>query len=490
MQESSIILTLVTFIPIIGGLFLLMLPNKQEGLIKKVAMLVAIINLIFCTYLVMAFDSAIPGMQFKQTVSWIPSLGINYAVGVDGISILFVFLTALLTVITFLASWSNINMRIKEYNFWFLFLSGSVIGVFISLDLFLFYLFWEIMLVPMYLIIGIWGGDNRLYASIKFFLYTLAGSVFMLVAIAAMYLKTGTFSIETLMAYNFPVNLQFWLFLAFALGFSIKVPMFPFHTWLPDAHVQAPTCGSVVLAGVLLKMGSYGFIRFCIPMFPDAVQTFMPLLLTLSVIGIIYGALMALAQTDLKKLIAYSSVSHMGFIMLGIFSLTKQGVAGGVLQMFNHGVTTGALFLCVGLIYERAHTKAIAELGGFAKQIPIYAVLFAIFSLSSLGLPGTNGFVGEFTIILGAYKSVASRPYAIVAMLGIIFGAAYTLWMYQRVMFMELKKEEFKKIKDLNFREIMTLFPFIIFTFWIGFYPAPFFGIMEATINAMRGLIS
>jgi NADH-quinone oxidoreductase subunit M len=487
MQESSYLLTLITFIPLIGGIIILALPQKKEELIKQVGLATAIIDMLLCIYLIAMFKTDQAGMQFKHTADWVSVSGINirYAIGVDGISVLFVFLTSFLTVISLLGSWSQIKFRIKEYNFWFLFLQMGVTGVFVSLDLFLFYMFWEVMLVPMYLIIGIWGGEQKLYASIKFFLYTLAGSVFMLVAIAAVYFKTGTFAVEELLKYNFPADLQFWLLIAFALGFAIKVPMVPFHTWLPDAHVQAPTAGSVILAGVLLKMGSYGFVRFCLPMFPDAIRLFMPLLLTLAVIGIIYGALMALAQTDLKKLVAYSSVSHMGFIMLGIFSLNEQGVAGGLLQMFNHGITTGALFLCVGYLYERTHTKVIADLGGFAKQMPIYAVCFGIFSLSSLGLPGTNGFVGEFTIILGAYRAEATRLFAIIAMLGIIFGAAYTLWMYQRVMFMELKREEFKKIKDINLREIITLGAFLIFVFWIGLYPAPFFKIMEQSIRAL-----
>jgi NADH-quinone oxidoreductase subunit M len=487
MQESSFLLTYITFIPLIGAFIILAIPHKNVEMVKKIALVTAIIDLALCIYMISAFDTSIAGMQFKQTVDWINVSGmhIQYAVGIDGISVLFVFLTALLTIISVIYSWNVINFRQKEYYFWILFLHMGVSGVFMSLDLFLFYLFWEIMLVPMYLLIGVWGGENRLYASIKFFLYTLAGSVFMLVAIAAIYFKTGTFSVEALFTYEFTKEVQFWLFIAFALGFAIKVPMVPFHTWLPDAHVQAPTAGSVILAGVLLKMGSYGFLRFCLPMFPDAVRHFMPLLLTLSVIGIIYGALMALAQTDLKKLVAYSSVSHMGFIMLGIFAFNQTGIAGGVLQMFNHGITTGALFLCVGCLYERTHTKQIADLGGFAKQMPVYAVLFGVFSLSSLGLPGTNGFVGEFTIILGAYMAESTRIYAIFAMLGIIFGAAYTLWMYQRVMFQELKKESYKKIPDLSLREIIAFAPLFVFTFWIGLYPAPFFNIMAKSIEAL-----
>jgi NADH-quinone oxidoreductase subunit M len=477
------------------------LPKENPGLIKKVALITAIIDFILCIYMIMKFDSSFVGFQFTQVADWIMVSGIKiqYAVGIDGVSVLFVFLTALLTVIAVISSWNVIDFRQKEYYFWILFLHVGVMGVFISLDLFLFYLFWEIMLVPMYLVIGIWGGADRLYASIKFFLYTLAGSVFMLVAIAAIYYIGDTFSVVDLMGMDFAARvaalgigwdwqtIQTWLFVAFALGFAIKVPMVPFHTWLPDAHTQAPTAGSVILAGVLLKMGSYGFVRFCIPLFPDALVTFQPLLLTLSVIGIIYGALMALAQVDLKKLVAYSSVSHMGFIMLGIFALNEQGVAGGLLQMFNHGITTGALFLCVGYLYERTHTKQIKDLGGFAKQMPIYAICFAVFALSSLGLPGTNGFVGEFTIILGAYRAEATRIYAIFSMLGIIFGAAYTLWMYQRVMFMEIKREEFKKIGDITLREIITFVPLLIFTFWIGLYPAPFFKIMEVTIRSLVG---
>ena len=482
-------LSLITFVPLIGCLAVLLLPSKNPGLIKKVALGFAIFELILVLVMMSGFDSANGAFQFVQEASWInvSNIVIDYRLGVDGISILFIFLNALLTIIGILCSWSSIKFRVKEFHFWILFLEMGVMGVFMALDLFLFYLFWEIMLVPMYLLIGIWGGENRLYASIKFFLYTLAGSVFMLVAIAAIYYYHGTFDVVKLAELSYDVEVQKWLFLAFALGFAIKVPMVPVHTWLPDAHTQAPTAGSVILAGVLLKMGSYGFVRFCIPMFPDGLAIFQDLLLTLSVIGIIYGALMALAQVDLKKLVAYSSVSHMGFIMLGIFAVSEQGIAGGLLQMFNHGVTTGALFLCVGYLYERTHTKQIKDLGGFATQMPIYAIFFAIFCLSSLGLPGTNGFVGEFTIILGAYMMDATRIYAIFAMFGIIFGAAYTLWMYQRCMFMEIKNPEFKKIKDINAREIITFAPLLVFTFWIGLYPAPFFKIMEASIKKIVG---
>jgi NADH-quinone oxidoreductase subunit M len=374
-----------------------------------------------------------------------------------------------------------VKVRVKEYMIALLALETGMVGVFCALDLVLFYVMWEAMLIPMLLIIVIWGGPRRLYAGIKFFLYTLAGSVLMLLGIIALYYEGGqTFEIVKLMGQPYPMSFQIWVFLAFFIAFAIKVPMFPFHTWLPDAHVEAPTAGSVILAGVLLKMGTYGFLRFNIPMFPDATVYFTPAILVLSVIGIIYGALVAMAQDDMKKLIAYSSVSHMGFVTLGIFAMNAQGIEGGVLQMLNHGVTTGALFLCVGMIYERTHTRMIADYGGLAKVVPVYAAFLMIFTLSSLGLPGMNGFVGEFLILVGAFTT--QRAYAVLGTFGIILGAAYMLWLYQRVAFLELKEKN-RGLSDLLWKEVAVLLPLAVLVFWIGLYPNPLLGIMHETVR-------
>ncbi|HEX9860154.1 MAG TPA: NADH-quinone oxidoreductase subunit M, partial [Nitrospirota bacterium] len=448
---------------------------------RWLALITSGITFVLSLPLLTSFDTTTHNMQFVESSPWIPSWNVNYTVGVDGISVLLVILTTMLSLICVLASWKPIKNKVKEYMIALLLLETGMIGVFIALDLFLFYIFWEAMLIPMFLLIGIWGGPRKVYAAIKFFLFTLAGSVLMLLGIIALYYQGGqTFEIVKLMGQPYSFQFQFWVFLAFFLAFAIKVPMFPFHTWLPDAHVEAPTAGSVILAGVLLKMGTYGFLRFNLPMFPDAVAYFTPHIMVLSVIGIIYGALVAMIQKDLKKLIAYSSVSHMGFVTLGIFALNTQGLEGGILQMLNHGVTTGALFLCVGVIYERAHTRQIEDFGGLTRKVPIYATLFMIFTLSSLGLPGMNGFVGEFLILLGAFTS--QRIYAVIGTTGIILGAAYMLWMFQRVMFMDIKPKN-ENMPDIDWREALTLVPLAGLVFYIGIFPNPILEIMHASVS-------
>ena len=474
------ILSLVCFLPLIGAVAVL-LAGKRDGAARWLALITSGITFLVSIPLVTNFDRTTSDMQFVERQSWIPAWNVNYIVGVDGISVLLVMLTTLLTLICVISSWKAITVKVREYMIALLLLETGMIGVFIALDLFLFYIFWEAMLIPMFLLIIIWGGPRKMYAGLKFFLYTLAGSVLMLLGIIALYYQGGhTFEIVKLMGQHYPPEFQFWAFLAFFIAFAIKVPMFPFHTWLPDAHVEAPTAGSVILAGVLLKMGTYGFLRFNLPMFPEATMHFTPLILVLSVVAIIYGALVAMVQKDLKKLIAYSSVSHMGFVTLGIFAFTRQGMEGGILQMLNHGITTGALFLCVGLIYERTHTRMIADFGGLTKRLPIYAAFFMIFTLSSLGLPGMNGFIGEFMILLGAFTT--QRIYAIIGTTGIILGAAYMLWMFQRVMFMELKPKNMSLV-DLSMREALTLIPLAVFVFWIGIFPNPFLGIMHETVR-------
>jgi len=421
-------------------------------------------------------------------VPWIRSYGITYHFGIDGICLLLVLLTTFLTVVCVLSAFSAIQTRVKEFMIAFLFLETGMIGALVSLDLVLFYVFWEVMLVPMYLLIGIWGDPKRrIYAAVKFFIYTMVGSVLMLVAILALYFihgkATGQYTFDVLELYKFgvPLGAQYWLFGAFALAFAIKVPMFPFHTWLPDAHTEAPTAGSVILAGVLLKMGTYGFIRFAIPLFPNAAVKLLPLVSVLALIGIIYGALVCLMQEDLKRLVAFSSVSHLGYVMLGMFAFNTQGVQGSIYQMLNHGISTGALFLIVGIIYERRHTRMIADFGGLSKVMPVYAAIFMIVTLSSIGLPGTNGFVGEFLILLGAFK--ARTIYGVLGATGVVLGAAYMLWMFQRVMFGELKNPENLKLQDLNRREIVYMVPMVILIFVMGIYPKLFFKKMDVTVE-------
>jgi NADH-quinone oxidoreductase subunit M len=480
------ILTVVTFLPLLGVIILLFINGEKQERIKRVALTIAIIDFVISLPLFFLFKTDSSEFQFVQNVPWIKEFGISYHIGIDGISLFLFLLTSFLTFICILASW-NIKDRVKEYMIAMLILETGMLGVFISLDLFLFYVFWELMLIPMYLIIGVWGGPRRIYAAVKFFVYTMAGSVLMLVAILVLYFKyynvTGEYTFDLLKIYNLdiPLGAQFWLFLAFFFAFAIKVPMFPFHTWLPDAHVEAPTAGSVILAGVLLKMGTYGFVRFSLPLFPYASHQFVPLIACLAIVGIIYGALVALVQEDLKKLVAYSSVSHLGFVILGIFAFNIQGMEGAILQMINHGLSTGALFLIVGMLYERRHTRLIADYGGVTKKMPMLAIFFLIMTLSSIGLPGLNGFVGEFLVLVGTFK--ANKVYAVLAATGVILSACYMLWMFQRVMFNKMTNPENEKLKDINKREWALLLPITILVFWIGIYPKPIISRMDVSVN-------
>jgi NADH-quinone oxidoreductase subunit M len=489
------LLSLIAYIPLIGCVILLFLNKDDHKKIMYTAFGVAIVDILVSFLLLLGFDSSRADMQFVEKASWIPTLGVEYHFGIDGISLLLILMTTILCAIAIASSFTAIHERVKEYYVSLLFLQAGMLGVFMSLDLFLFYIFWEIMLVPMYFLIGIWGGGRRLYSAIKFFLYTLFGSLFMLLAILALYFLnrnpeygTGefTFNLLELTKMNLPLwPFQIWLFLAFFLGFAIKVPMFPFHTWLPDAHTDAPTAGSVLLAGVLLKMGTYGFVRFCLPLFPAATHYFVPLIAILSLVGIVYGGLVALAQKDIKRLVAYSSVSHLGFVMLGMFALNPHGITGSVLQMINHGISTGALFLIVGMIYERRHTRLIADFGGLSYQMPIFAGFFAVTMFSSIGLPGLNGFVGEFLILVGAFQS--NKVYAAIALLGVILGAAYMLWLFQRMMFGALDKAENRNLLDMSRREIAYMVPLVVFMVWIGIYPKPFIRILEpAVLNIVQ----
>jgi NADH-quinone oxidoreductase subunit M len=500
------LLSLICYIPLAGALAILFIPKEKTGAIAKFATFVGLVDFLVSLPLFLSWDSSLAGFNPRLTedASWIPSIGARYIFGVDGISMLLIMLTTVLGFIALLSSWTAITERVKEYYVFLLLLQVGMLGVFMSLDFFLFYVFWEVMLVPMYFLIGIWGGHNRLYAAIKFFLYTLLGSVLMLLGILAIYFyhsaATGvtTFDIRVFqglsMDPNWTLETQKWIFWALFVGFAIKVPMFPFHTWLPDAHTEAPTAGSVILAGVLLKMGTYGFVRFSLPILPDATRAYLPYMLALCVIGIIYGAMVAMVQKDWKKLVAYSSVSHLGFCMLGIFALNVNGLNGGILQMINHGISTGALFLIVGLVYERRHTRLISEYGGISKAMPIFAVFFMIMTMSSIGLPALNGFIGEFTILSGAFQipdSVALTIFGVrlggifwatAAVMGIVLGAAYMLWLYQRTMWGKLDKPENQKLVDLNLREIMTLAPLTVLAFWIGLYPRPIFRILEQPV--------
>ena len=472
-------ITLVVFLPILGVVALLLAKEEQA---KWVALGTSLVVLVASLPLWVQFDLSTPAMQFVEKHQWIATPSIHYAVGVDGISLPLVLLTTFLTPLCILVSWTAIGTRVREFMISLLVMETATVGVFVSLDFVLFYIFWETMLIPMYLLIGVWGGPNRVYAAIKFFLYTLAGSVLLLVAILALYFLGGhSFDILTLSKAQYSPVVQSWLFWAFFVAFAVKVPMFPFHTWLPDAHVEAPTAGSVILASVLLKMGTYGFLRFSLPMLPDATAAFSSIIMTLSVIAIIYGAYMAFAQSDLKKLIAYSSVSHMGFVTLGIFALNAQGIEGAIMQMVNHGITTGGLFMCVGIIYERTHSRQISDNSGLAKPMPIYATFLVIFALSSVGLPGMNSFVGEFLVLVGAF--LWGKLAATLAALGIILAAAYILWMLQRVIYGEPCQQMAGKLQDANWREIGMLVPLVGFVFWIGLYPKPVLDVMHASVN-------
>jgi len=483
------LLTIVLMTPLAGLLILLLIPSGNKGLIRVWANVAALAGFFVSLPLVWNFRKGVPGFQFEERADWIPTLGVHYHLGLDGISLLLVMLTTLMGFVAILCSWSAIQDRVKEYYAMFLLLQTGMLGVFLSLDFFLFYVFWELVLVPMYFIIGVWGGPRKLYAAIKFFLYTLAGSVLMLLGILVLYFQHYSqfhfysFEISELMKVSLPLATQQVVFWAFFLGFAIKVPMFPFHTWLPDAHVEAPTAGSVILAAVLLKMGTYGFLRFSLPLLPKASadQVIVQILAVLSIIGIIYGALVSLMQADWKKLIAYSSVSHLGFCTLGIFSLNPNGIAGSVLQQINHGISTGMLFLVIGVIYERRHTREISEYGGLAHVMPKFAVIFAFAMLSSAGLPLLNGFIGEFTILQGAFE--ANRIWAAFAVSGLILGAAYLLWLYQRTMLGQVTNGKNLTIPDMNLRELAVFAPLIVWSVWIGIYPKPYFDILQQPVT-------
>jgi NADH-quinone oxidoreductase subunit M len=475
------LLSTLIFFPILGGLSLLCVPRVQTSTIRVMALFVSLVELLLTLPLVLLFDKSTYVMQFVEHHPWIEVLNINYSLGIDGISILFLLLTALIIVVSILVSWESISDKVLEFFVALLLLEGAMMGVFCATDMFLFYIFWEAMLIPMFLIIGIWGGPNRIYATIKFFLYTLVGSLLMLVGIILLYQNGGhTFDILRLAGQPYSLKLQLILFWAFFAAFAVKVPMWPVHTWLPDAHTEAPAAGSVILAGVLIKMGAYGFLRFSLPILPDATQHMLMPMLVLSVIAIVYGAIICLAQTDLKRLIAYSSVSHMGFVTLGLFALNQRGLEGGILQMINHGVVTGALFLAVGMIYERTHTREIAAYGGLASTMPVFAGFFLLFTLAAVGLPGTNGFIGEFLILLGSFER---QPWvAVVASSGLILGAWYMLWLYQRIFFNEVN-ESMQGLMPLNLREILTLMPMVLLIFWIGLYPNALLSFLHVSVG-------
>jgi len=480
------ILTILTFLPLVGAVFILIIFG-DEDVVKRnaryVALWTSLANFALSLFVWFHFDTTTADFQFVHTLTWMPDFNIGYKMGIDGISMLFVMLTTLLTPICILASWENIDDRVKEYMISFLVLETFMIGMFCALDLVVFYIFFEAVLIPMFLIIGIWGGPRRVYASFKFFLYTLAGSVLMLLAIMAMYFDAGTTDIQGLMVHRFPAELQTWLWLAFFASFAVKIPMWPVHTWLPDAHVEAPTAGSVILAAVLLKFGGYGLLRFSLPMFPEASVMFTPLIYTLSIIAVIYTSLVALAQEDMKKLIAYSSVAHMGFVTIGAFTLTVQGIEGAIFVMLAHGVISAALFLIVGVVYDRIHSREIAAYGGLVHRMPGYSLIFMIFMLGSVGLPGTAGFVGEFLVLVGAFK--ANTWVAALAATGLILGAAYMLYLYRRVIFGSLTKDSLAAIKDMSLREVAIFAPLIVLVILMGVYPTPFLDIMHVSVANM-----
>ncbi len=488
---SNYLLSILLALPLAGALLLLLIKKDKEDFVRYFGLLVSSFAFIVSLFIYFIYDANKGGFQLTEKYMWISNLHTSFNIGVDGISLLLVLLTTFLTPLTLLSSWKSINKNIKEFTFFMLLLEVGMIGVFVSLDLFLFYIFWEAMLIPMYFIIGIWGGPRRIYASVKFFLFTMFGSLLMLVAIIWLGVyasgSLGHFSSNLVELYGIgpkiQYNIQLWMFLAFALSFAIKVPIFPLHTWLPDAHVEAPTAGSVILAGVLLKMGTYGLLRFCLPLFPQAAIYFAPYISILAIIGIIYGALVAMVQKDMKKLVAYSSVAHLGFVVLGIFALTQESMQGAVIQMVNHGLSTGALFLLVGVLYDRTHTRLISDYGGIAKIVPVFATFLMVAMLSSVGLPGLNGFIGEFLILLGTFKSpvLDSWWFAGFAASGVIFAAVYLLWMYQRVVFGEIKNPKLNELKDMNKREMFILSAIFVFIFWIGIYPNTFLKVSETS---------
>ena len=489
-------LILVTFFPLVGVLALLFTPAERKTALRWTALAASLVTFGLSIWMLTLFDKSNPDLQLGFSLPWIQVAGwnIRFAMGIDGLSILLVLLTTFLTPLSILSTWAAVQERVKDFMIFFLLLEVGMLGVFLAQDLFLFYIFWEFTLVPMYFLIGIWGGPRRIYAAIKFFLYTMAGSILMLLAILWLGIYQGSFNVPELIAKGgIPANVQLWLFLAFAAAFAIKVPMWPLHSWLPDAHVEAPTAGSVILAGVLLKMGTYGFLRFNLPMFPDAAVKAAPWMALLAVIGIIYGAAVSYAQKDIKKLVAYSSVSHLGFVMLGLFALNPQGIEGGILQMINHGLSTGALFLLVGMVYEQTHTREFGVYGGLWKIMPIFGTVMLIVSLSSMGLPGLNGFIGEFAILLGAFGSTAigSPWFAGLASAGVIMAAIYILYMFQKIFLgpegsiVKEVKEHGHSLRDLNWREIVTMAPLLVLIFWIGLYPKPFFELMAPAVEKL-----
>jgi len=483
-MDSFPILSLTTFLPLVGVAFIMLIRGDEHNVARNArwaALWTSLATFVISLLLWLNFDKSTAEFQFVEKFEWLPSFNIAYHMGIDGISLFFVILSTFLTPICVLASWKAVTTRVKEYMIAFLVLETMMIGTFAALDFMMFYIFFEAVLIPMFIIIGVWGGPRRVYAAFKFFLYTLAGSVLLLAALLTLYFEVGTTDIPTLIAYAVPPEMQTWLWLAFFASFAVKMPMWPVHTWLPDAHVEAPTAGSVILAGVLLKMGGYGFLRFSLPMLPIASEQFVPLIYTLSVIAIIYTSLVALAQEDMKKLIAYSSVAHMGFVTIGIFTATQQGIDGAMFQMLSHGIISAALFLCVGVVYDREHSREIAHYGGLVERMPRYAFVFMIFMLGSVGLPGTGGFVGEFLILVGAFQD--NTWVAALASTGVILGAAYMLYLYRRVIFGKLDKEHLKQILDLEPREIAIFTPLVILVFWMGIWPDPFLSVFDATVS-------
>lgn len=484
MLQELPILSLTTFFPLFGAIFILLIKGDEETVAKNskyVALWASILTFALSILIVCGFSPSQAGYQFVEQRTWVKGLNVSYGMGVDGFSILFVLLTTFLMPLCILASWNPIKKRVREYMLTFLFLETTMIGMFCALDLVLFYVFFEGVLIPMFLIIGIWGGERRIYSCLKFFLYTFLGSVLMLLGIIAIYMQVGTTDLIAVSNHHFSTNLQHWLWFAFFASFAVKVPMWPVHTWLPDAHVEAPTAGSVILAGVLLKMGGYGFLRFSVPLFPEATLTFTPFIMTLSVIAVIYTSLVALVQKDMKKLIAYSSVAHMGFVTLGIFAMTPQAVTGAMIQMLSHGLVSSALFLCVGVVYDRLHTREIARYGGLVSVMPVYAAFFMLFTFASVGLPGTSGFVGEFLVIIGSFK--VSTVFASLVATGMILGAAYALWLYRYVIFGSLEHEDLKTMADLKWRETFSFIALGGVVLWMGIYPKTFTDIINPSVN-------
>jgi NADH-quinone oxidoreductase subunit M len=488
------ILSLITFLPALGAGFIIIFIKKEwENAVKYSALTVSLATFFLSLYLPLTFDVQTSALQWVENYAWIERFGIQYFLGVDGISLLLVLMTTFVTVICVLASWTDINVKLKAYMALFLVLETGVLGVFLALDFFLFYIFWEIVLIPMVFIIGVWGSARRLYSAIKFFLFTFVGSLFMLLGILVLYFfhgkLTGVYTFDTTVLFENPVpsGIQNWIFLAFFLGFAVKVPMFPLHTWLPDAHTEAPTAGSIFLAAVLLKLGTYGFVRFSLPLLPNATLYFAPLMIAISLFAILYGAYVTIAQKDMKKLVAYSSISHMGFVMLGIFVLNLEGLKGGLLQMINHGISTGALFYLVGMIYERTHHRMIGDYSGLIKVLPVYGMVFLIISLSSMGMPVTNGFIGELYVLIGAFQ--AHWGYTVPVVIGILLGAVYLLWMFQRVFLGDFIHQAKNPLNDLVFREKVAMIPVLILVFWIGLYPRPFLKIMDASLNHLVEMV-